>query len=335
MDIDILFKGKTSNNIFTKVNDGWYLAPSDQDTFKYVLLNIKQECPDGLNGVIIKVRNFKYNDAIQLWASVNIDKIIAALNPGGDNITNWLSDKLDTVGNDSTNVIEATKNMGAWVDDIDMSLVIDGWKDHKVTSKDDYKTILHVIQLGLADNNILSTADAMEIVKQYNKLSNSITCAFSTASAQGIIDIAKENFDCSVHVIMDTNDIEDLSVTCIPKEARETLWKILVKNRGKIKTISFNIDTNSNDIEIFKIERYDDTKGLLYLEGVIIYDCEIENAELIDCIMYKSKFTHCTFKKCKTLGVRVRLKDCKDYKEELEGQYNIIKDDNDNNEQSE
>ena len=88
MDIDILFKGKTSNNIFTKVNDGWYLAPSDQDTFKYVLLNIKQECPDGLNGVIIKVRNFKYNDAIQLWASVNIDKIIAALNPGGDNITN-------------------------------------------------------------------------------------------------------------------------------------------------------------------------------------------------------------------------------------------------------
>ena len=46
-------------------------------------------------------------------------------------------------------------------------------------------------------------------------------------------------------------------------------------------------------------------------------------------------FTHCTFKKCKTLGVRVRLKDCKDYKDELEGQYNIIKDDNDNNEQSE
>ena len=45
MDIDILFKGKSANDIFTKVDGEWYLAPADQATYKYVLLNIRQQCP--------------------------------------------------------------------------------------------------------------------------------------------------------------------------------------------------------------------------------------------------------------------------------------------------
>lgn len=335
MDIDILFKGKSANDIFTKVDGEWYLAPADQDTYKYVLLNIRQECPEGVDGMIIKIRNFKYNDPKMLWASANIDKIIAELNPGGDNITNWLSDSIEPVGNESTSVIDATKEMGAWVDETDMSLVIDGWSKHKISSKDDYNTILKVIALGVIDNNIMNATDAMEVIKQYNKLSNSITSAFSAASVQDMVDIANENFDCTVTVMIDTNKIEDAATACASKKVRETLWKTLVRNRGKIKELSFNIDTDSNDIEIYALKRYDDAKGILKLEDVVIYDCELENASLTNCIMFKSKFTKCTFKSCKTLGVRVSLKDCKGFKDEIEGQYNILDDDKDKEDKEE
>jgi hypothetical protein len=97
-----------------------------------------------------------------------------------------------------------------------MSLVIDGWNKRKISSKGDYNTILKVIALGVIDNNIMNATDAMEVIKQYNKLSNSITCAFSASSVQGMVDIANENFDCSVTMMIDTNEIEDAMTACAP-----------------------------------------------------------------------------------------------------------------------
>lgn len=328
MDIDIIFKGNPSNNIFPKCeydSKKYHLAPTDSHTYKYVLDNIKQSCKDGIEGIIIKVRGYKYIDAKQLWASVDIDKILSILSPGGCNAMNWLSDTLDIIGNDSTQIIQATSNMGIYVDEYDMALVIDKWKHHKIESKEDYEAICDVIEAAIIDNNVTSINDAMDIIRQYNKLSNSIITEFSGASIQGVIDIAKKMFDCKINMMIDTEDIEDEQYVGLTKPIKEKIWRFLVHNRGKVESVSFNIDTECGDIEIFKVKRYKDSKKRLKFENIVIYDCNIEDSIIEDCIMYKSSFTRCIFKNCKTLGVRVKIKDCKNYKDEIEGIYIIDK----------
>lgn len=332
MEVDIIFKADISDNVFKKLSNGWYLAPTDQDTYKYVLKNIYNSAQQGLDGIILKIRNYKYSDIKQLWASINIDKIIYELNPGGDNVTNWISDSLEIIGADSLSIIDAVKDMGVWIDEEDMSIVIDAWRDRKVKSDEDYNTINKIINICIHDNNIISLADAMEIIRQFNKMSNSVMSDFIAANSIRIIEIANEVFECNLEIMIDTQNIESDNVYTIPKEAKNIIWKLLVRNRGLIECLSFNIDTNSNDVEVSKIITYEDSNKRLKLSDIIICECDIQNATLENCVVYKSRFENCTFSKCKTLGVRVRLKNCENYKDELEGQYTIIKDDDTDNE---
>lgn len=326
MEIDILFKAKPTNNTFKELSGGWYLAPTDQDTYKYALQNIRTACPDGLQGIKLKIRNFKYTDPKMLWASINIDAILTELNPGGNNISTWISDTLDVVGNDSSNIIGITKDLGVWVDENDLAIIVDAWESHRVSSKEDYSTILKVINICNADANISSVNDAIEVIRQYNKASNSIISDFLCADAHGIIRIAKDQFDCDIEMMIDTEDIKPEDTVSISKQSKGIIWKNLVHNRGKIESLGFNVDTSSDDIEICGLKVYDDVKGKLDLSDVVIYTCGIKNAVLKNCVVFKSTFTKCTFDNCKTLGVRVKIKDCKNYKEGLEGQYTILDD---------
>lgn len=328
MEIDILFKAKISNDVFKELPDGWYLAPTDNDTFKYTLMNIYQACPDGLDGIILKMRNFKYTDTKQLWASISVDRIIAELNPGGDNVTNWISDSLDIIGNESLSVMDTAKELGVWIDEDDIAtVVIDAWKEYPVKTKEAYNTISKIIDICTHDNNIVSIADAMDVILQYNKLSNAIVGDFLSADAMRVIEIARETFDCDLTIMVDTKNITKENNTVIPRAVKDNLWKLLVYNRGRLDKLAFNVDTNTNDIEIYKLQRFDDVKGTLKIENVILCDCDINDADLVSCVVYKSTFHKCKFTKCRTLGVRVRLQDCKDYKEELEGQYTVVDDD--------
>lgn len=322
MEINVLFKGDTNTEVFLKQGD-WYLAPSDTDTIKYTLLNIRDLCPK-VEGVQLRIRNYKYEDPKLLWASINADQIISMLNPGGNNLSNWLSNSLDIVGNDSLHVIETTKDLGVWVDENTMEIVIDAWKSHKM-DKEDWKTLYNVAKLGTADNHIVSMADAIEVIRQYNKMSNTIVGAFLTANVKGVMQISNENFDCELKVLIDTDEIEDIDNAFITRKAKDIIWKTLVDNRGKIEKLSINIDTENDELEVFKLTRYEDTKGKLKLSNVVLYDIDIQNASLENCTMYKASFTSCDFKECITLGVRVKIKDCTGYEDGIKGHYNIIK----------